>query len=68
MSKPSHVAMTARNYEDETGQKKTRWYEIGAAWPTKSGNGLNVTLYATPVDGSFSLFLPKEKPETVPEV
>ena len=66
MSKPTMIAMTARNYDDN-GTKKTRWYEIGAAWQTKSGNGFNVTLHALPVDGSFSLFLPKEKPETAPE-
>ena len=66
MSKPTHVAMTAREYDDG-GQKKSRWYEIGAAWPTKSGNGFNVKLYAIPVDGTFSLFLPKEKPESAPE-
>lgn len=63
MSKPSHIAMTAREYE-EGGQKKTRWYEIGAAWPTKAGNGFNVKLYAMPTDGSFSLFLPKDQPGT----
>jgi len=27
----------------------------------------NVKLYATPVDGSFSLFLPKESPDATPE-
>jgi len=66
MSKPTYVAMTAREY-DESGQKKTYWYEIGAAWPTKSGTGFNVKLYALPVDGSFSLFVPKDKPETPAE-
>ena len=63
MTKPTHVAMTARDYEDDQGQKKVRWYEIGAAWETKSGNGFNVKLHSLPVDGTFSLFLPKEKPE-----
>ena len=67
MSKPTHVAMTGRKYKDGD-QEKTRWHEIGAAWPTQSGNGFNVKLYALPVDGTFSLFLPKEKPETAPEV
>ena len=62
MSKPSHIARTARTYKDADGTEKARWHEIGAAWPTKSGNGFNVTLYALPVDGQFSLFVPSEKP------
>jgi hypothetical protein len=61
MSKPSHIAYTARTYELE-GVEKKRWHEIGAAWPTKSGNGFNVTLFALPVDGQISLFVPSEKP------
>ena len=62
MSKPSHIAYTARGYKDADGTEKKRWHEIGAAWPTKSGNGFNVTLYALPVDGQFGLFVPSEKP------
>ena len=67
MSKPDYVAMTARNYKDADGKEKARWYEIGAAWRTKSGDGFNVTLNALPVDGSFSLFTPKAKPESASE-
>jgi hypothetical protein len=62
MSKPSHIAHTARTYKDVDGIEKKRWHEIGAAWPTKSGNGFNVTLFALPVDGQISLFVPSEKP------
>lgn len=62
MSKPSHIAYTARSYKDGDGKDKKRWHEIGAAWPTKSGNGFNVTLYALPVDGQLALFIPSEKP------
>ena len=63
MSKPTHIARTGRTYKDADGIEKTRWYEIGAAWPTKSGNGFNVTLYALPIDGQLSLFVPTEKAE-----
>jgi hypothetical protein len=62
MSKPTHLAYTARTYKDADGKDKKRWHEIGAAWPTKSGNGFNVTLHALPMDGQFSLFVPSDKP------
>jgi hypothetical protein len=61
-SKPTHVAYTARTFKGSDGKEKIRWHEIGAAWPTESGNGFNVTLYALPVDGQLSLFVPREKP------
>ena len=60
MSKPSFIARTARTYTDATGTEKKRWHDIGAAWPTKSGKGFNVTLFALPVDGQFSLFVPEK--------
>jgi hypothetical protein len=69
MSKPDYVAMTAREYgeADAAGKKKVHWYEIGAAWRTKTGDGFNITLNALPVDGNFSLFPPKPKTEAQPE-
>jgi hypothetical protein len=67
MSKPSHVAYAVRNYKDTEGNDKARWHEIGAAWPTKAGNGLNITLFALPVDGQISLIVPSEKPLAPPE-
>lgn len=30
-------AMTAREYTDRDGNKKTQWTKVGSAWPTKSG-------------------------------
>ena len=65
MTKPAYVAMTPREYKDGDTQK-TYWIEIGAAWPTKSGEGFNVTLNALPVNGTFSLFPPKAKPKSDP--
>ena len=62
MSKPSHIAYTVRSYKDGDGIERKRWHEIGAAWPTKSGNGFNLDLFAFPVDGKLSLFVPSEKP------
>jgi hypothetical protein len=67
MSKPTHIAYAVRNYKDAQGAEKARWHEIGAAWPTKAGNGFNITLYALPVDGQISLIVPSEKPATPQE-
>ena len=61
MSKPTYEAFTAREYKDGSATK-TYWCKIGAAWPTKSGEGLTVKLDALPIDGVISLFAPKEKP------
>ena len=66
MSKPTHIAYTVREYKDAQGNAKSRWHEIGAAWPTKSGNGFNLTLFALPVDGQISLIVPSEKPAELP--
>lgn len=66
MSKPTYEAFTAREYKDGN-QTKTYWCKIGAAWPTKSGEGLTLRLDALPIDGQISLFVPKEKPQADPE-
>ncbi len=66
MSKPTHIAYTVRSFKDAEGKDRARWHEIGAAWPTKAGNGFNITLFALPVDGQISLIVPSEKP-TQPE-
>ncbi len=67
MRKPELIAMTPREYE-ANGAKKVYWTEIGVAWRTKSGEGINVKLNAFPVNGEFSLFPPKERPKSEPEV
>lgn len=62
MNKPSHIAYAVRGYTDAQGELKSRFHEIGAAWPTKSGRGFNITLYAMPVDGQITLLAPNEDP------
>ena len=51
---PSHVIYAVRdtNKLDDKGQKKGVWTRIGAAWPTKSGNGFSLQLEALPVGKS----------------
>jgi hypothetical protein len=63
MSKPSHTAYTTRTYKEADGTEKTRWHEIGAAWPTKAGNGFNLRLFALPIDGQITLMVPTAKAE-----
>ncbi len=55
--KPTLIAYTVLDFTTSEGQKKSRWREIGAAWPTKNG-GFTVTLFAVPVDGKLTLSPP----------
>jgi hypothetical protein len=48
----------AENYESGD-DKKTKFTEIGALWPTTKGKGWRGKLKATPVDGEI-LILPNE--------
>jgi hypothetical protein len=41
-------AVTAREYEDSQGNKKTAWTKIGSAWPTRNG-GWSISLDALPL-------------------
>lgn len=41
-------AVTAREYTDRDGNKKTSWTKIGSAWPTKNG-GYSISLDALPL-------------------
>jgi|GraSoiStandDraft_16_1057320.scaffolds.fasta_scaffold4513343_1 hypothetical protein len=61
MSKPTHIAFAMREYTDAKGEKKTRWLEIGSAWPIESGKGFTIKLDAVPVDGKLSLFVNEPK-------
>ena len=61
MSKPTHIAFAACEYTDAKGEKKTRWLEIGSAWPSKSGKGFTLKLGAVPVDEELSLFVNEPK-------
>ena len=56
---PSHIAYQIRGREGEKGY----FTRIGAAWPTKNGNGFNIQLDAVPLSGRITLLLASEKPE-----
>ncbi len=58
-SKPDYIVYTVRNFEGDTGEQKARWLEIGAAWASKEGSSINVTLEAAPISGRFVLVKPK---------
>lgn len=53
---PTHNVFTVVNID---GQEKGRWLEIGAAWPTKDGEGFTITLNANPLDGRL-VVLPRK--------
>jgi hypothetical protein len=53
---PTHIAHQARGQ----GEKKF-WTRIGAAWPTKSGDGFNIQLDVVPLDGRIVLLPASEK-------
>lgn len=43
--------VVAKEYETKTGdqtEKKTTWYRVGRAWPSKSSESLNLELYLIP--------------------
>ena len=45
--------LTCSEFTDRAGEKKTRWTTIGVGFPAKDGNGFNVTVDATPVNGKI---------------
>jgi len=48
----------------KTGDDKSTWQEIGAAWPHKDGKGLNLNFTARPLRGAqMVLREPKAKQE-----
>ena len=53
---PSHIAYQVRDSKD-----KGYFTRIGACWPHKDGNGLNIQLDAVPLDGRITLRLASEK-------
>lgn len=48
--------------EERKGEQKPYFRNIGAAWATKSGEGLNVTLSVVPINGRLLLLPYKERP------
>jgi hypothetical protein len=57
-NKPAFEAFVVRK-----SNNKSFFTKIGAAWPTKSGNGFLLDLVAMPVDGKVVLLPPKEASE-----
>ena len=66
MSKPPFLAYTVREYKVGRDTKSS-WCRIGAAWPTKSGEGFNITLDALPIDGRITLMPPKPEDKAAAE-
>ena len=54
---PTHIAYHVR--ENKNG--KGFWTRIGSAWQHADGNGFNIHLDATPVDGRITLRVASEK-------
>lgn len=55
---PTHIAYHVR----ETGEQ-SYWDRIGVAWAHNDGEGFNLELACTPVDGRVTLRVRKDKPE-----
>ena len=54
-NRPTHKVFAAEDVPE--GSDKKAWLtRIGAAWPHKEGNGLNITLQALPINGRLVLF------------
>ena len=51
MSNKYHDVLVGREYETEkngSAETKTFWSKVGRAWPTKSGEALNLELFLIP--------------------
>ncbi len=57
---PSHFAYMVR---DRGEGKKAIWTRIGSAWPNADGQGFNLQLEATPIDGRLTLRVASDKKE-----
>ena len=62
-SKPTHTAYQVREFESG-GEKRSSWTRIGTAWAHDDGQGFNIRLHATPIDGNIVLRTAKEKKQT----
>ena len=56
--KPSHRVLMAESYESGDATK-SKYTDVGAAWPVKDGKGYKVKLSAFPISGEL-LLLPNE--------
>ena len=57
MSKPKFHVYSVIERKDE----KPYWHKIGAAWPTKSGDGFRIDLNSLPLTGNLMLMPPREE-------
>jgi hypothetical protein len=57
---PTHIAYHVRGRGEG---KKGFWTRIGAAWAHSDGNGFNIQLEVSPLDGSITLRTASEKKE-----
>lgn len=55
-NRPTHIA-----YHITERGGKSYWTRIGAAWQNKDGNGFNIDLELTPLDGKVTLRIATEK-------
>ncbi|WOF72761.1 hypothetical protein QMT40_000383 [Parvibaculaceae bacterium PLY_AMNH_Bact1] len=55
--RPSHIAYSVR----ENAEGKAFFNRVGSAFQHKDGNGFDVALDATPVNGRITLRTPKER-------
>lgn len=52
--KPAYIAYTV-----DGDERDAYWTRIGAAWPQRNGEGLNIQLTALPISGRIVLMPPK---------
>jgi hypothetical protein len=60
--KPTYIA-----YAVNGNGKTAHWTRIGAAWPHKTGEGINVELSALPIEGRIVLMPPKPEDQAEPQ-
>ena len=53
---PTHIA-----YQVREGTDKSYWKRIGAGWIHSDGNGFNIQLESTPLDGKITLRVASDK-------
>ncbi len=59
-NKPTQTAYQVREYKSG-GEDRSSWTRIGSAWAHPDGQGFNIRLHATPIDGNIVLRTVKEK-------
>ncbi len=58
MAKPTFNAYSVREYEKD-GKKDSYWTKIGVAFAHKNGEGFDIVLEASPINGRITLIKPK---------